>query len=447
MFDVNVLNLNTSVDIRQIEIEKLVENEKNFFRVEEDIIPLAENIQSQGLLQPLVVVEADDGTYRVIAGHRRLKALRYLHEQDPEHWHTALCNVTKPGCSEAEELMLIQTNTTTRELSWQEKNDSAKKVEELLLSLGKQGVKFPGRMRTHVAKIMKTSEAAIARAKVIDKHLISEFKKAAKTNATYLGESVCYKLAQMPEERQREVYERKYKNAIYSLTGSWIDAYNQAKDEGKDSFAVSPNVRYCYCVNGKNGKYPECSADKIIEERNKNEKLLPVERCESTCCNSCINRAICPDCCETAKKKIKTSKGGLVLGARLLKLREEAGVSRQECFEVDKYYVGFESGFYSDLSGTTLSKFAKLFHCTTDAILGLSPTEPVPSTYWHTVKNKVPPFGREILIIYGKACRCRRVVYKLVGDQGKFYDPSCLDSPLSIEFFDVKYWCYLPEGI
>lgn len=64
-----------------LNISALVENRQNFYSLA-DIEVLAADILRNGIRQPLEVVMQEDGvTYRLISGHRRLAALRYLKER------------------------------------------------------------------------------------------------------------------------------------------------------------------------------------------------------------------------------------------------------------------------------------------------------------------------------------------------------------------------------
>lgn len=64
----------------EIEISKIVENRYQPRVVFEEtaITELAASIKAQGLLQPLVVNDREDGSYELISGERRLRAIRSL---------------------------------------------------------------------------------------------------------------------------------------------------------------------------------------------------------------------------------------------------------------------------------------------------------------------------------------------------------------------------------
>ena len=77
----DVFNLNTSdaMNIVQIPLTLIDSNEENFYTVD-DVTELKDSIELIGLKQPLIVLPAD-GRYRLIAGHRRFKALLELNRE------------------------------------------------------------------------------------------------------------------------------------------------------------------------------------------------------------------------------------------------------------------------------------------------------------------------------------------------------------------------------
>lgn len=63
-------------ELRTLDLGDLVEHPKNVRRDVGDVTELAASITEQGVLEPLIVTPNNDGTYTLIAGHRRLAAAR-----------------------------------------------------------------------------------------------------------------------------------------------------------------------------------------------------------------------------------------------------------------------------------------------------------------------------------------------------------------------------------
>lgn len=352
----------------------------NFFQVESDITDLAESIQLNGLCQPLVVTPTDGGRYRVIAGHRRRMALLKLAETEPEKYKDVSCIVREPATPDLEMLMLIQTNTEAREIGWQEKNKAAAEVERILIKMQKeQGVVLPGKMRKHVAELIKTSESQIARARFIDKNLTSEAKKAG------LSDSASYALAHLPQEQQQELLNH-YQNRPWMIDNSVIKKYKANVDAGRDPFYVSPedkkaSIRDCYTLPKKDKKCQKCNHyDKIIEHFK--SKATNDSPCKGTngCCQYCESCFQCEDLCPALRADIKKTKESLtyLFNRRLHAARIAAGITDAE----ERYrrnmsqseLIRYESNVQLDLK--TLADLCRVYGCTPNQILGFEPMPP-----------------------------------------------------------------------
>ena len=376
-----VSNLDT-VETRMIELDLLDANPLNFFPVEDDLSDLCDSIEVNGLLQPILVTPAEAGHYRIIAGHRRTAALKRLKEQDPERYRQAPCRITRPSSPELEELMLIQTNTEARELGWSVKNTAAERVEKILVKLQQeQGVKLPGKMRSTVAKIIKTSEAQLARAKYIAEHLEPEIK-----NAT-LTDDAAYKIAHLPAEQQRELYDHyaaKWSPELlrYYLTSAAVKEYTDNLAAGRKPFAPKPAAptppKQCYSRNAVKGKYPLC--DYTRKDRPKTVTCPQ----NVDCCRHCNNRYECAAPCGVITKDISKHKleDSWKIGQALMHAREALGWSREEAathlklIRRDEYtenHVALYETGQLQLSVKALSDLCKTYAVDPNAILGFTP--------------------------------------------------------------------------
>lgn len=201
-------------EITRIFIEDLRDNPRNFYQVgslEED---LADSIQLNGLLDPLVVYKIDrkpSPEWRVISGHRRLRAIRTLHDRSEagrKQWSTVPCRVIPRPADEArEDLMLIQANSTGRVLTPGEMAQQARRLREALTKLREQGADLPGRMRDAVAEAMQISGSKLERITTIDKSLAVPGFRAA-WNAKELPEAAAYEIARMSREDQYRLLDR-----------------------------------------------------------------------------------------------------------------------------------------------------------------------------------------------------------------------------------------------
>ncbi len=275
-------NLDTR-EIEMIPVRLIDANENNFFTVE-DVQDLKESIEVNGILQPLNVVK-NGSRYRIIAGHRRFKAASELDlEEVPA--------IVLPEMSEAmEQLALIQTNTTARELSYPEKMEAARQLKKILLQLKEEGVELPGKLRDIMAEQLEISRTELARMNVIEKNLIPEGKQLLKEGK--MSASAAYAMARTTPECQKELIDQK------------LPAYIA---EGIEDYSVErtldwitedcPHPEGWWQHNEKSmGRKLKCPSWKKVKAHK--DKGHP-ERCLG-CCSACPNLPTCKDACDNAK--------------------------------------------------------------------------------------------------------------------------------------------------
>lgn len=102
----------TGGDYREILIDEIIERENiRTTYPEESIRELAESIERDGLLQPIVVIkdgeEEERPLYKVIAGHRRLRAYQYLKAQDKPSYN-AIRAIVRKTINDIETIQLVE---------------------------------------------------------------------------------------------------------------------------------------------------------------------------------------------------------------------------------------------------------------------------------------------------------------------------------------------------
>ena len=160
----------------QISIDDIVPSPNNFYSIEEEKLKgLKDSIELLGLKQNLVVKKIEKNKYEIIAGHRRYLAMKKLYEEGNLNFEYIPCKVEDDDYIK-NELELLMTNSTTRELSDWEKITQANKLKELLTEYKKKE-KLPGRVRDIISDILNTSPTQVARMESISKNLVEEFKE------------------------------------------------------------------------------------------------------------------------------------------------------------------------------------------------------------------------------------------------------------------------------
>lgn len=176
----------------------------NFYSIEEEKLKgLKDSIELLGLKQNLVVKKIEKNKYEIIAGHRRYLAMKKLYEEGNLNFEYIPCKVEDDDYIK-NELELLMTNSTTRELSDWEKITQANKLKELLTEYKKKE-KLQGRVRDIISDILNTSPTQVARMESISKNLVEEFKDELKEGNIKI--SVAHELSKLPEEKQQEIFE------------------------------------------------------------------------------------------------------------------------------------------------------------------------------------------------------------------------------------------------
>lgn len=188
--------------IEEIEIDRICPNEDNFYSMnKDDIDKLKKSIEIVGLQQNMVVKKEND-IYKIIAGHRRYESIKLIHEEDNNKFKTIPCKVVEDD-EILDKIILIITNSTSRQLSDWEKVEQSKQLKEALTEYKKRE-NLPGRVRDIIADILKVSPTQVARMDKIDKNLNKNLKEEFKNENINI--STAYEAAKLPEEKQEEVY-------------------------------------------------------------------------------------------------------------------------------------------------------------------------------------------------------------------------------------------------
>lgn len=221
-----VSKLNT-MQVREIALSQLEENPDNSY-AQTGIDELAESIEVIGLQQPLVVVPTAGGRFRILAGHRRRNALEKLERK------SAPCVVLDADLDPSLRVLILHwTNTMARGgagLTAENTFTAAKEIKEALVDLKQRGViELPGKLRTYVADVLKVSEAAIARADTINKHLSKAWKGDYKCQR--INDSIAYELSQCGDDLQRELHGL-YKGKLWQLDAKDVKAHKKAVAAG-----------------------------------------------------------------------------------------------------------------------------------------------------------------------------------------------------------------------
>ena len=181
---------------------------KNNFNVIVNVDELAEDIKINGLNHNLVVRKLNNDKYELISGERRYTAIKQLLEQEEieqakkDILSLIPCKVIEVNDIDSE-IILIQANAQTRELTEIEKLEQVKRLTELYKTKKKNGEKVPGKIREIIANDLKLSPTQVGRYERINKGLIPELKQILENgNLTIANAS---EFSSLSEDNQRVI--------------------------------------------------------------------------------------------------------------------------------------------------------------------------------------------------------------------------------------------------
>ena len=145
-----------------------------------DVSRLKEDIKTNGIRQPLEVVELDGGNYKLIGGERRLTACEELAKEGDTRFEALPCVILKLKHDDDEKIALITANATARDLTDGERLAQYEALKDALTKKKAAG-QLEGKVRDEVCRILGLSTGAAARLNVIascENEIIKERLKA-----------------------------------------------------------------------------------------------------------------------------------------------------------------------------------------------------------------------------------------------------------------------------
>lgn len=183
---------------KELDINNLVPSQNNFYGIRE-IDELAESIKENGLMHNLVVRKKDDGTYEIVSGERRYRALLKL------GYKTVPCQVKENLSDLDAELMLIQANAEQRELTPSEKMEGIKRLEAIYKQKRSNGEKLEGKTRDLIGKDLGLSGVQVGRYQKVDKDLIQPLKEKLDKDEITLTQA--HTLSSLTKDEQSTIHE------------------------------------------------------------------------------------------------------------------------------------------------------------------------------------------------------------------------------------------------
>ena len=372
----------SDTELREIPLDKIRENPENFYPPlpEDEAEALRESIQANGLLEPLLVV-ADGGTYRLVSGHNRLRALQDLRgESLGMEYKTALCRVLPDMDADHEITAIIEANRQ-RKKTPAVLQQEAEALTEVYVRRKQAGEDLPGRIRDRVAEAMQVSATKLANLNAI-KNGIREPNFASAWASGNISEACALEIARMDAESQHQLavwLEDEREPCALSLVREFNAISHKLDHDCKRAGMPCPNARAMYKAFVRHGTWEGCCG----------------------CCSCCLRRDTCSVCCQYVELKspspvdepmsepappISEPKPGTdwqrereAFGARLRKAREETGLDRAAFAEkLGLYKATYSAWENGALPGSgQFPDLARVLGVSTDYLYGLT-DDPAP---------------------------------------------------------------------
>lgn len=274
----------SDTELREIPLDKIRENPENFYPPlpEDEAESLRESIQANGLLEPLLVV-ADGGTYRLVSGHNRLRALQDLRgESLGMEYKTALCRVLPDMDADHEITAIIEANRQ-RKKAPALLADEARRLTESYARRKQAGEDLPGRIRDRVAAALGVNSTKLANLSAI-KNGLKDTQLVVWWQTGTMPEAAALEAARMDAEEQEHLrlwllghYEKPTLANVRMFSVIWSGCRHECPEAGG---AFCPNAEAIYQEDYRDGSWHGAG-----------------------CCARCLERDTCEACCDYAERK------------------------------------------------------------------------------------------------------------------------------------------------
>ena len=258
----------------KLKLEEMTPSEENFYSMGE-IEELAKSILLVGLQQPIVLAKVDD-RYKVISGHRRRAALKWLVSQGYRAFEEIECLVAEMT-ENMFNLSIIVGNAFSRKMTDYDLMMQEKKLKEALLKAKEAGeIEIKGKLRDCIAELLDLSSTKVAQIEAINNNLSDEVKEEVMKGQVSFSNA--YEISKLDHEEQKEILEKvqqeevKGKDIKQMVIEKKEQREQQRKEEMMDQEAI-PSLRQPACPE-QLGQVVKVSDSDTLETKT-NELTIP----------------------------------------------------------------------------------------------------------------------------------------------------------------------------
>ena len=259
----------TASELRWVELEHLHADERNSqIYSTGDIESLAASIEAHTLIEPPTVRDLMNGEYVIISGHRRVMAVKKRVEEGHTEFSRIQVAVVIDNDDESVALKLIAANAETRVLTNAEKLAQAQEYMRVM-SLYKDRVNLPGKVRDIVAKKMKMSSGALGELLALPNKLhpalLEHFKQGT------INQTAAIELSKLEYEDQ--VIYADWVNEGRDISVKQVRHYRKQKEE--EALAEKAARDEAACPSMFTAPEPKQEQEKEEQEKEEQEETAP----------------------------------------------------------------------------------------------------------------------------------------------------------------------------
>lgn len=269
----NETKLDTENNFRiiYVDIYDIIPNKRNEDISMSDIKELSENIELVGLQQNLVLAPPEENKYLLLAGHRRLAALKLLvEEKNKEEFRKVPAIINDPkdfdfilSDEKKEDLLWVSSNVMARKPTTQDLLKFTRMLNDVYADLRKNNPGLViGTKKEYIANQLNISESQVQILNSINSHLTEKALNAFINNQLSLV--VARDLAKMPEREQLEFVEQF--EDLSTVTAGDLIFFKKKLSERKRQDKINNNLYTEFNFEKVSELYDEVSSKLTIKE-------------------------------------------------------------------------------------------------------------------------------------------------------------------------------------
>lgn len=226
-----------SDDYRSIPLQMIALNPENDYSrddTEEDIEELARDIERNGLLHNIVVSDRtrENGTFRILSGERRYRAVKYLYEERKENKYAVILCKVLAGLEPLDEMLVLDAANLQTRGGMQDEKRFRKATMRFIENLKKKGGVSERDAVTLAVRYTGVSDKLIEKNLSVEKNLHPDILSLLDRDLIPKNQAAAY--ARLPAETQKILAD--------NLTAAYESGSGALKDVNEKLFLATKTI-------------------------------------------------------------------------------------------------------------------------------------------------------------------------------------------------------------